>query len=473
MSSTFSNETAGSSEAGSGRGSTSSRACIIGAGSSGLAAAKVFAERGIAFDCFEMGSDVGGLWRYESDTGRSPVYRSLRTNTSRDRTAFSDFSMPPEYPDYPSHAQMLAYFEAYADRFELRRHIRFRSRVTRVRPSGDDAYIVSWRDEDSAHEARYGAVVAASGHHWKPNVPDVPGSFSGEALHARSYRTPDELAGSRVLVVGIGNSACDIVCEVSRVADRTFLSTRRSAHVIPKYLLGRPLDTWLSPMTARLPFTVRRALFKLLIHLERGRQQTYGLRVPDHDLGAEHPTISSDLLPLIRDGFITPKPDIEELQGDRVGFADGSAEAIDVIVYATGYLLAYPFLECVDVRDNELPLYHHVVHPSRPHLYFLGVVQPLGALPPLAEAQSEWVADLLEGRAGLPSTDEMRKAIRTQEEALRRRYVDSKRHRMEVEVHPYLRALRRERRKGRGRAASQALGTRSSQQPAAEASLDI
>jgi len=433
-----------------------SRICIIGAGPSGLAAAKVFAGRGIPYDGFEMGSDVGGLWRYENDNGRSPAYRSLHTNTSRDRTAFSDFPMPATYPDYPSHEQMLAYFEAYAEHFGLRRDIRFRTQVVHVRPDENGAYEVTWRslDDDALHADVYHSVVVASGHHWHPHRPEIPGSFSGLEMHSRAYRGPEPLAGSRVLIVGIGNSACDIASEVSRVTERTFLSTRRSAHVIPKYLLGRPLDTWLSPLTGRLPWPLQRSLFKLLIFTERGRQETYGLRLPDHDLGAEHPTVSSDLLPLIRDGHITPKPDVDALLDDLVRFADGSKERIDAVIYATGYLISFPFLDFVDVADNEFPLFHHVLPPSWPNLYFLGLVQPLGAVPPLAEAQAGWVADLVEGRAALPSADVMEAAIAEQEKQRRRRFVNSKRHRIEVDAYAYLRALRRERRAGRGRVSS-------------------
>ena len=439
------------------------KACIIGSGASGLVAAKVLAERGVPFDAFEMGSDVGGLWRFENDNGRSPAYRSLRTNTSRDKTAYSDFPMPPSYPDYPTHADMAAYFSSYADRFGLRSRFTFRTQVTRVRPSPGGVrhrgYEVTRRglDDDSVHVGPYGAVLVASGHHWAAHRPDFEGSFQGLAMHSQDYRDPSPFAAKRVLVVGIGNSACDIACEVSRTASRTFLSTRRSAHVIPKYILGRPLDHWLSPLSARLPLPARRSLFRLLIYLERGRQEAYGLRLPDHDLGSEHPTISTDLLPLVRAGSIAPKPDVVELLGGRVRFADGSIEEIDAIVYATGYRVAFPFLDFIEVVDNDLPLYLHVVPPEWPNLYFLGMVQPLGALPPLSEAQAEWVADLLEGRAGLPSMDEMRAAVREQEEELRNRYVDSQRHRMEVEVYPYLRALRAERRRGAARPADRSL----------------
>lgn len=197
-----------------------------------------------------------------------------------------------------------------------------------------------------------------------------------------------------MLVVAVGNSACDVVCELAAVAERTLLSTRRGAHVIPKYLLGRPLDTWLTPLSSRLPFPLRRALFRGLTLLSQGRQSTYGPPTPSHRLGSEHPTISLNLLPLAKEGAIVPKPYIAELRGDRVRFVDGSEEELDLTIYATGYLMAFPFLDFFEPRDNQLPLYRHIVHPDHLGLYFLGFVQPLGTLPLLSEVQAEWAADL-------------------------------------------------------------------------------
>lgn len=429
------------------------KVCIVGAGSSGIAAVKILKERGLPFDCFEMGSDIGGLWRYENVTGRSPAYRSLRTNTSRGRTGYSDFPMPDSYPEFPDHEQMLAYLESYVDHFALRPQITFRTRVERVTPHPDGGYEVTARSLETGgtQSEEYGAVIVASGHHWKPNLPEFSGSFDGVEMHSHAYRTPEFAERQRVLVVGVGNSACDIACEVARVANQTFLSTRRGAHVIPKYLLGRPLDTWLSPLSSRLPLSIRRALFRGLILLSQGRQSSYGFPIPSHPLGSEHPTISSDLLPLVKAGAIVPKPNVDELQGRTIRFVDGSAETIDVIIYATGYVMAFPFLDFLEARENYLPLYRHVVHPDHPNLYFLGFVQPLGPLPPLAEAQAEWVGDLVEGTAALPTPDEMRAAIRKEDEERLRRYVDSKRHRLEVDFYPYLWSLRRERASGRRR----------------------
>ncbi len=438
------------------------KVCIIGAGAAGIAACRVLHERGIPFDCFEMSSGIGGLWRFENETNRSPAYASLHTNTSRERTAFADFPMPSSYPDFPHHSQMLEYFEAFIDHFGFRPRISFRTRVERVEPIEDGAYNVTVHSlvTGASRTQRYGAVLVASGHHWKPNHPSFPGSFDGTEMHSHAYRTPDIAVGKRVLVVGVGNSACDIVCEVSTVSEATFLSTRRGAHVIPKYILGRPLDTWVTPLSSRLPLPVRRALFRTLIFLTQGRQRSYGFPAPDYGLGTEHPTISSNLLPLVKRGSITPKPNIESLDGGHVRFLDGTAEVIDLIIYATGYVTSFPFLDVIEPRDNYVPLYLHVADPDHRNLFFVGFVQPLGANPPLAEVQAEWVADLLEGRAALPSRDEMRRAIQEADDVRRRRYVDSKRHRLEVDYFTYLWALQRERRKGRARASGHGKGTR-------------
>ncbi|MDX1548719.1 MAG: NAD(P)-binding domain-containing protein, partial [Rhodothermales bacterium] len=378
------------------------RACIIGAGSSGIAAAKVLHERGIPFDAFEMGSGIGGLWRYENDSGRAPAYASLHINTSRDRTGFSDFPIPPDRPDFLSHRQLLAYFEDYVDHFGFRDRITFRTRVERVAPAPGGAYDVTVRSLTTGETttARYGAVLVASGHHWDPYVPAFEGTFEGRVLHSSAYRTPEIFEGRRVLVVGVGNSGCDVACEAARVAEHVFLSTRRGAYIIPKYLLGRPLDVWVTPFSTRLPRPVQRLAYRALVYLSRGRQEPY-FPTPDHPLGNEHPTVSSDLLGLIGHGEITVKPGVDRLAGSRVRFADGTDEAVDVIVLATGYNVTFPFFDADFIRpeENRLPLYRRVVPPEHPNLYFIGLIQPIGAVMPLAEAQSEWVADLLGGRA--------------------------------------------------------------------------
>ena len=428
------------------------KVCIVGAGSSGIAACQVLNAHGIPFDCFEKGSEVGGNWRYENDNGMSSAYRSMHINTSRDLMAYRTFPMPDSYPDYPNHFQIAAYFDAYVDHFGLREKIAFRTEVVAVEPV-EGEWEVTVADADGGRETRrYRAVLVANGHHWDPRWPEPPfpgaDRFEGEQIHVHDYREPDLLAGKRVLVLGIGNSATDVAVESSRIAEKTFLAMRRGAYVLPKYMNGRPTDEAASPWLTRLPLPVQRFFIARMFQITAGDMTAYGLPEPDHKLLEAHPTISAELLSRLGHGDIVVKPNIDRFAAGRtVRFADGSEEEIDLVVYCTGYKITFPFFdpELVSAPDNNLPLYRRVVSIEHPGLYFVGLVQPLGAIMPLAEAQSEWIADLLSGRGSLPEPAEMRKAVGETERRMRRRYVASKRHTIQVDFHPYLREIRRER----------------------------
>jgi cation diffusion facilitator CzcD-associated flavoprotein CzcO len=427
-------------------------ACVIGAGGSGLAAAKALHDRGLAFDCFERGSAVGGLWWYGNDNGLSAIYKSLQINTSRDMTSFADFPMPADYPDFPRHEQIRDYLEHYVDRFGFRDRIRFRTTVERVTPGPDGTFAVTVQSRHGDAETRhYRHVLVASGHHWLPRRPEFRGSFTGPMLHSHDYRTPEAFAGKRVLVVGMGNSGCDIACDLARVADRTFLSTRRGAHVIPKYLFGVPLDTFCPEFIWRFapPWLFRRA-FQTVVWMNRGTLALYGLPRPGHTLLQEHPTISSDLPSLVREQRVIIKPDIDRLDGTAVVFTDTSREPLDAIVLATGYQISFPFLDrtVFAADDNRVRLYRHVVSPEVPGLFFIGLIQPWGAIFPLAEAQAAWVGDLIAGRCTLPARAAMLRAIDDDVTAIGRRYVASPRHTIQVDFHAYRALLRQERRRG-------------------------
>jgi dimethylaniline monooxygenase (N-oxide forming) len=430
------------------------KVCVIGAGSSGIASCQVLHARSIDFDCFEKGSAAGGNWRYENDNGMSSAYRSLFINTSRRMMAYASFPMPEDYPDYPHHTQIAAYFDSYIDHFGFRDRIRFRTEVTSVEPAADGRWEVS--TDDGARRS-YEAVLVANGHHWDPKWPDPPfpgqDSFSGEQLHSHFYREPDErFAGKRVLVLGIGNSATDISVETSRHSEITYLAMRRGAYVIPKYIGGKPTDELAPAWISHLPFRVTRWLFSRHLKQVQGDMESYGLPKPDHKLGEAHPTVSSDLLPRIGHGRIRVKPNIARIDGANVHFQDGTSEEIDTIVWCTGYRVTFPFLrtEMMNTAGNHVPLFRRVVHPERPGLYFIGLVQPLGAIMPIAELQSEWVADVLEGLTPLPGAATMRSEIAAEERAMRKRYVASTRHTIQVDFEPYMRLLRRERARTEG-----------------------
>jgi cation diffusion facilitator CzcD-associated flavoprotein CzcO len=430
------------------------RVCVIGAGSSGIAACQVLGARGLAFDCYEKGSEVGGNWRYENDNEMSSAYRSLHINTSRGLMAYKTYPMPDDYPDYPNHFQIARYFDDYVDHFGLREKIRFRTEVKSVVPV-DGEWEVTVEEADGESEAhRYRAVLVANGHHWDPRWPEpsFPGSdqFEGEQIHVHHYREPEVLRDKRVLVLGIGNSATDIAVEASRIAEKTFLAMRRGAYVMPKYLNGKPTDEAASKVLTMMPLPVQRFVLGRMLGLTAGDMTAYGLPKPDHKLLEAHPTVSAELLSRLGHGDIEVRPNIDRFAGGRtVRFAGGGEEEIDLVVYCTGYQISFPFFDesVVSAADNRVQLYRRVASVERPGLYFIGLIQPLGAIMPLAEAQSEWVGDLLDGRGTLPSPVAMQAEIAEAEKKMKKRYIASKRHTIQVDFQPYLREIRRERKR--------------------------
>jgi cation diffusion facilitator CzcD-associated flavoprotein CzcO len=301
-------------------------------------------------------------------------------------------------------------------------------------------------------------VMVCNGHHWNPRWPEpaFPGAdgFTGEQIHSHDYKTPEILEGKTVLILGIGNSATDIAVESSRVADRTLLAMRRGAWIVPKYIFGIPTDrlTTFAPMT-RMPLGVQSAMMRLTLRLTQGRITDSGLPMPDHRPLHAHPTVSDELLGRLGHGDITVKPNIDRFEGGTVFFEDGSSEDVDVVIFCTGYRITFPFLDSsvIDVTDNQVELYKRVVPVDRPGLYFIGLVQPLGPIMPLAEAQASWVADLIAGAGALPDRSEMARDIALERSAMDRRYVSSKRHTIQVDFDRYLRTIGRERRRSRDR----------------------
>ena len=433
------------------------RVCLVGAGSSGIAVAKAFSDKQIPFDCYEKSDRVGGNWVFKNKNGVSSAYRSLHINTSRTKMQYADFPMPEEYPDFPHHELIARYFDAYVDHFGLRSRITFETGVERIERRATGGYDVTL---DDGRTLGYDAIAIANGHHWQPQWPDppFPGEFAGVQQHSHYYidpGEPEDLVGKRVVVVGMGNSAMDIASELCRpgVAQKVWVVARHGAWVIPKYILGKPLDKAI-PLPVKLPLIVRGFIARRIYALAVGRMEDYGLPTPDHQLGQAHPTVSSDFLVRVGSGDIAMKPNISELRGAEVAFVDGSVEKVDVIIYATGYKVSFPFFDpsFIAAPDNDLPLFRRVFKPGISDLFFFGLLQPLGATMPLAEAQGKWVAEYLTGNYALPALSAMQTDIDTERAAMFERYVRSRRHTMQVDFDDYMLKLQRELAAGRKRA---------------------
>jgi dimethylaniline monooxygenase (N-oxide forming) len=431
-------------------------ACVIGAGSSGIAALKKLRDAGIEAVAFEKSDRVGGNWVFGNKNKMSSAYRSLHINTSRDRMEYADYPMPADYPDFPHHSQIAAYFDSYVDHFGVREAIEFDTGVEHAERRPDGVWEVT---TDRGDTRLFDALLVANGHHWNPRWPDPPfpgaDTFEGVQMHSHHYVDADDMRGKNVVVLGMGNSAMDIAVEASSVANRVFLAARRGAHIIPKYLWGRPLDQMgLSP---KIPWPIRRTILAAIIGSTTGSLERYGLPKPDHRIGEAHPTISDQILSKLTHGDITPKPNIASLEGSSVRFADGSVEEADVVVYATGYKVTFPFFDedFISAPNNDLPLFRRAFHPDVPNVFFISLLQPLGATMPLAEAQGEWIGEYLRGEYALPSPRALRRDIERERRKMFKRYVASARHTMQVDFDDYLLHLSRERARGRERAREQ------------------
>ena len=422
--------------------------CVIGAGTSGLAMVKSLLDAGLSVDCLEQENDLGGNWNTALDC--SSVYESTHLISSKLLTQYNDYPMPEAWPEFPNQRLILEYVRGYAERFGLTDHIEFGCGVQHAEPSPEGkGWLVTLISGERRH---YGRLVIANGHNWDPAWPEYEGTFDGLTLHSCQYKRPDVLAGKRVLVVGGGNSGCDIAVESAHHAATTRLSLRRGYHFLPKFFHGTPIDICGERLLRwRFPLGLRRLLAHVMNFFLLGTRLGTGLPKPTHRLYESHPTINSQLIYTLRHGDLEIRPDIERLLGDTVRFTDGTKEPFDVIVYATGYKLSFPFVATEhlnwqgDANRGRPELYLNVFHPQRDDLFVLGMIQPDSGQWGLVESQAKLVArylTLCETNPDVLRRFHDRKRHPLQKNSIR--YLDTPRHRVEVEHFRYHRTLRRE-----------------------------
>ncbi|TNE36680.1 MAG: NAD(P)/FAD-dependent oxidoreductase [Alphaproteobacteria bacterium] len=370
---------------------------LIGAGPMGLAMAKVLKEQGIPFQGFEAGKDVGGLWDIEGP--KSTMYETAHLISSKRMTEFTDFPMRDEVAEYPSHREMKRYFREFADHYDLRANFHFNAEVLSAVPLGapGEGWNLFWRNGDGEHEERFDGLLIANGTLSEPNMPDFPGAFSGELIHSSQYRYPEQFKGKRVLVVGAGNSGCDIAVDAIHHGISCDLSMRRGYYFVPKYVFGKPADT-LGGLI-KLPMSIKRKIDGMILRWFVGNPQKYGFPKPDYQLYESHPIVNSLVLYHAGHGDIKIRPDIERIEGDTVHFKDGSTGDYDMILAATGYKLHYPFIDSALLNwQGDAPhLYLNCLHPERDDLALLGMVEASGLGWQGRHEQAEMVARYLKG----------------------------------------------------------------------------
>ena len=426
---------------------------VVGAGPHGLSALKNLLELGLDADGFERDTDLGGNWNFHAENSR--VYESTHLISTKPFTQFPDFPMPDAYPDYPSHWQVHRYFRSYAEHFGLLDHLSFNSEVVSVTPAPGERWDVTVRDRESGVETtrQYAGVVIANGHNWWPKIPQYPGqdTFTGEIKHSADYKSADVVRGKRVLVVGAGNTGCDVAVESAQNAKETFHSTRRGYYYNPKYAFGRPSDQTADLLLAlRLPLALRRVMFKSVLRLTVGDFEKFGLRKPDHEFFETHPIVNQQLVYYVGHGDIQPKPDIDRLDGSTVYFEDGTSAEIDVIVFCTGYLAHFPFLDdtYLNPEGDHPVLARQIFTPATPTLAVSGLIQPDSGQWTIAHWQGMLIATYAALRAQDPVAAQRFYDAIVSETGVRftggAEYKDSTRHYYEIAHQEYLRAIERD-----------------------------
>ncbi|KUI24711.1 monooxygenase [Mycobacterium sp. IS-1742] len=421
-------------------GQSSPRTAIIGAGISGLTAAKMLKDYGVPHTTFESSDRIGGNWAFGNPNGHSSAYRSLHIDTSKHRLSFKDFPMPEHFPSFPHHTQIKAYLDDYAEAFGLLDGIEFNNGVVRAerRPTG------GWDIEDQSGERRrFDLLVVANGHHWDPRWPDFPGEFAGESIHSHHYidpHTPLELTGKRILVVGLGNSAADITVELSArsLQNTVTLSTRSSAWIVPKFIAGRPGDQFFRT-SPHLPLSWQRKALQLIAPMLGTDPTSYGLPPANHKLFEAHPTQSVELPLRLGSGDVTPKPNVARLDGHTVHFEDGTSDDYDAIVYSTGYNITFPFFDpaFISAPDNQIRLYKRMFLPGVDDVVFIGFAQSVPTLFPFVECQSRLLAAYAVGRYALPGRSEMERVIDADQRLHAGHCTDRPRHTQQVDYFVY------------------------------------
>ena len=247
------------------------RVAVIGAGAAGLCAARHLLARGVEVVVYELGTCIGGLWVFNNDNGIAPAYQSLHLNSEAKVTAYRDYPFPQDGPLYPDHRQVRGYLESYAEKFGVKPHIRFNSRVVDVAPLAGDRWRVKL---EAGAGGDFDAVVVGSGHQSAPSHPGWRNDFTGEYLHSHSYRIPEPFRGKRVLVVGMGNSAVDIASDICVVTESTTISARSPVLVMPRMLFGVPTSRVLGKLEKNwMPWPVRRTIREVLTRIVHGRME--------------------------------------------------------------------------------------------------------------------------------------------------------------------------------------------------------
>lgn len=417
------------------------KVAVIGAGVSGLSSIKCCLDEDLEPTCFERTDDFGGLWKFSEDSkdGMTRVYKSLVTNTCKEMSCYSDFPFQEHYPNFMSHEKFWEYLREYVEHFDLLRYIQFKTTVCSVTKRPDFSETGQWdvvtETEGKQDRGVFDAVMVCTGHFLSPNLPleSFPGihKFKGQILHSQEYRIPDAFQGKRILVIGLGNTGGDIAVELSQTATQVLLSTRTGTWVVSRcsgwgYPMTMNIRRWKSVITRVLPSRFLNWIKEREMN-RRFNHKDYGLDIAK---GKKTKFIVNDELPTcILCGKVTVKTSVKEFTETSAVFEDGSVEAdIDVVIFATGYGLSFPFFEepLKSFCTKKLFLYKRVFPPNleRPTLAIIGLIGLTGAISTGTELQARLATRVFKGLCKIPPSHKLMAEVTKKEELIKRGVIE-------------------------------------------------
>lgn len=411
---------------------------------------------GIEADVFEGRPEIGGQWAYQAGPDekgelQSSMYDGVILNSCRDTTSFSDFPIDPaRHGDYFTHREMHRYILDYAEHFDLNKHISLSTKVLSCTQTKDGRWSVATRkaDAEPPETRSYDVLISATGINSLPIIPDFRGRnvFQGEFFHSHYYRTPGRYEGKRVVIIGAGSAAVDIASELAPGCKSVHFVTRRGTWVLPRYVLGKPLEAWDSRASQTwLPPPLAEWLNTKLLNLVQGKHPK--VLQPAHGMMQQNSTIRSEFIERVRTGTVkVHRANVENFTETAVVLTNGETLEADAVISATGYKRERPYLPA-DVLSNEdtpefeADLYKLVVPARHENLYFVGYIEQPGPSPPAMEAQARFAVGAIAGRFELPKGEALLEEIRGWQAWHAKTFVRSERHVNTETYVPYIDSL--------------------------------
>jgi len=388
------------------------RVAVIGAGWSGLYAAKWLAQAGLDVKVYEQTERIGGPWNIDENMPGAVADSTFESSSVYYMHA-SDY--PMQSGAFPSQEEILDFINSYADRFDMRSKVSLNARVKTVQKEGAQWVLggVTGSD-DTAFEDRFDAVVVASGLNGEPrNFDERYAGFSGEVMHGSRYRRADCLGEQRrIIVVGLGESAADVAHECARLPGKTVYMSGDAQWFLGRFVGdGLPADTFMAPglraLTSRFLDFERRGcgIVEDMISSSWGPGGS-GINAWVPQVPWPHSLVTRSRVAVddVHAGKIIARTRIAGCDGKQVTFTDGTTVEADLIIDCSGFAPDFPFLpKQVALAD----LHRLVFDRDDPTLSFVGTARPvLGSIPALAEMQARYIAAVYSGRVRLPHPNE-------------------------------------------------------------------